>query len=195
MLALTPPVYPAELSQAASRRGDSQAALPAVGNRRRNARLIALPGLASRPTAPGKASSRLARSCASTWIRVPARSLRDRHKARSARVASVSGRNGFHRCPSVRSVSASTYASNRSSLFPADPYRVRSPLTGRLGTTNTASPAASSSSTTGPSPRSIATPATPAERSRPTIARIAAASWVKLNRPVTSPPLSITQAT
>jgi hypothetical protein len=67
-------------------------------------------------------------------------------------------------------------------------------LTCRLGTTNTASPAASSSSTTGPSPRSIATPATPADASRLTIARIAAASWVKLNRQVTSPPLSITRA-
>jgi len=49
-------------------------------------------------------------------------------------------------------------------------------LTCRLGTTNTASPAASSSSTTGPSPRSIATRATPADFSRLIMVLIAAAS-------------------
>ena len=112
----------------------------AVGNLRKNARLIPLAGLVNRPIAPGNASSRFARSCPRTCTRVSTRSLRDRHNARSARVAPVSGRSGFHRCPSVRSVSASTYASNRSSLFPADPYRVRRPLICRLGTTNTASP-------------------------------------------------------
>ena len=167
----------------------------AVGNLRKNARLIPLAGLVNRPIAPGNASSRLARSCPRICTLVSTRSLRDRHSARSALVGSVSGRSGFHRCPSVRSVSASTYASNRSSLFPADPYRVRSPLICRLGTTNTASPAASSSSTTGPSPRSIATPATPAARSRLTIDLIAAESWVKLNRAVTAPSASSTQAT
>ena len=75
------------------------------------------------------------------------------------------------------------------------PVRVRSPLIWRLGTTKTASPALSSSPATGPSPRSIATPATPAEHSRLTVDLIAAASWVKLNRPVTTPPPSIPQAT
>ena len=54
---------------------------------------------------------------------------------------------------------------------------------------------ASSSSTTGPSPRSIATPATPAARNRPTIALIAAQSCAKLNRPATAPSPPSTQAT
>src|SRR5437867_929087 len=61
--------------------------------------------------------------------------------------------------------------------------------------TNTTSPAASSSSTTGPSPRSIAIPATFAERSRLTIDLIAAVSWVKLNRSATVPSPPTTQAT
>jgi hypothetical protein len=41
-LALTPPVYPTDVRQLASRFGDSQAALAAVGKRWKKARLIEL---------------------------------------------------------------------------------------------------------------------------------------------------------
>ncbi len=90
----------------------------------------------------------------------------------------------------MRSVSASTNASNRSSLLPADPYRDRRFLICRGVMTTTSIPAASTASTTGPSGRSIATRATEWRSSWPTSLRIPAASIVVLDRSTTQPAMS-----
>jgi tetratricopeptide (TPR) repeat protein len=58
------PLYPVPFSQAASRFSDSQSARSWQPKRARNARLIADSSLQNRPTAPGKAACRLARSWA-----------------------------------------------------------------------------------------------------------------------------------
>jgi hypothetical protein len=65
--------------------------------------------------------------CSRSWLATPTRwamrSLRARQVAFSAAVAGLSGVNGRSRARSVRRVSASANASNRSSLLPAEPYR------------------------------------------------------------------------
>ena len=80
-------------------------------------------------------------------------------------VAGLSGVSGCSRARSVRRVSASTKASNRSSLLPAEPYRPRRFFTWFGLITTTVSPASSSASTTGPSGRSMATSPTPVRAS------------------------------
>jgi hypothetical protein len=58
--------------------------------------------------APGKATSRLARSSLANATRVATSDLRARLTTRKATVLGVSGTSGTSRCPSVRSASAST---------------------------------------------------------------------------------------
>ncbi len=93
---------------------------------------------------------------ASNWlptaIRAATRSRRARTLARSVVVAEESNTIGRSRCASVRTTSASTYASNRSSLFPAEPYRERRFFTCPGGMTYNLSPARRSAATNGPSP-------------------------------------------
>jgi hypothetical protein len=64
---------------------------------------------------------RWARSWLAVATRCSTRSLRARVAERSAVAAALSRTNGVSRRRSVRTVSASTWASNRSSLFPAEP--------------------------------------------------------------------------
>ena len=109
-------------------------------------------------------------------------------------VAGVSGTSGRSRARSVRSVSASTNASNRSSLAPAAPNRDRRFFTCREVITTTVRPAASRASTSGPSPRSMATSVTLFRRSRVIIAAIPALSCAAENRSVTRPAMSTTHA-
>ncbi len=92
---------------------------------------------------------------------VRSRSRRARTAAGNAVVAGVSTASGRSRARSVRSASASTNASHRSSLASADPYRERRFFICREVVTTTVSPASSSA----PSLRSIAASLTPAARS------------------------------
>ncbi len=105
-------------------------------------------------------------------------------------MAGLSGVSGRSRARSVRSTSASTYASNRSSLLPADPYRDRRFFTCRGVITTTVMPAASRASTTGPSPRSIATSAAPALARRCTRSLRPSAVCATVNRLTTAPAAS-----
>jgi hypothetical protein len=93
------------------------------------------------------------------------RSCRARTSIRSAIVSSLSGCTIAQRPASVRSASARTNASNRSSLLPAALYRARSDFTCRALMTTTSNPSRIRCSTTGPSPRSIPTRSTPCRRS------------------------------
>jgi hypothetical protein len=76
------------------------------------------------PTAPGRVVCR----CAGSWLaiatRAATRSLRSRTVIRSVTVAADAAEStlsGRSRARSVRTVSASTTASNQSSLLPAEP--------------------------------------------------------------------------
>jgi hypothetical protein len=95
----------------------------------------------------------------------------------------------------VRSVSASTNESNRSSLAPDDPYRDRRFFTCRDVITTTVRPAASKASTSAPSPRSMATSVALFLRSRVIIASSPALSCAAENRSLTRPAMSTTHAT
>jgi hypothetical protein len=143
--------------------------------------------LAKRVAAAGNTFCRWARGWLAAATRWPTRPQRARTLERSAVVCPLSQTIGRSRRTSVRTTSARTQASKRSSLFPADPYRLRRFLTCPGGITNTVSPAASSVSTTGPSPRSMPTCPAPARSSRAAIHFSPAASCVTVNRPTTSP--------
>jgi hypothetical protein len=84
-------------------------------------------------------------------------------------------------------LSASTNASNRSSLLPADPYRPRRFLTWFGLITTTVNPASSRASTTGPSGRSMATSPTPSLRSRRVMASNPAWLCSVMNRSTWTP--------
>src|SRR6478752_4163695 len=86
-----------------------------------NVRLICESRSANKPTAPGNTIIRCARSWLATATRWATRSLRARQVWRKVAVAAVSGSSRCSRARSVRRVSASTNASNRSSLLPAEP--------------------------------------------------------------------------
>ena len=75
-------------------RGVSQSARSWESKRARNARLIGESSSANRPTAPGKALRRWARSWLATATRWLTRSLRARQARRSATVAGLSGVRG-----------------------------------------------------------------------------------------------------
>jgi hypothetical protein len=92
-----------------------------VGKRVRNAKVIAESMSRNSPIAPGRAAARWARSWFAIDTRAATKSWRARTFIRSATVAALSGTSGLSRCRSVRTVSASTYASQWSSLFPAAP--------------------------------------------------------------------------
>jgi hypothetical protein len=76
---------------------------------------------ANSPTAPGKHRSSWAVSWLHSATRAFCRSLRVRDRARRTWVASLSGRCGRRRWPSVRSTSANSSASAASDLAPAAP--------------------------------------------------------------------------
>lgn len=166
-----------------------------MSNRVRNARLIGASNAENNPTTPGIAVSRWARSWLAAATRCPTRSLRARHNRRSNTVSSASTSNRVNRNPSVRTTSANTNASNRSSLFPADPYRPRNALTCPGAITNTGNRACSSTSTTGPSPRSIPTAPTPWRRSTATNRASPAALCATVTRSSTRPRSSSTHTT
>ena len=90
-------------------------------NRARNRRLVMLSSSANSLTGPGWKDSRCSRSWLASPTRWVSRSLRARTVERSCTVAGVSGISGRSRARSVRRVSARTNASNRSSLFRAEP--------------------------------------------------------------------------
>jgi hypothetical protein len=117
--------------------------------------------LAKRVAAAGNPFCRWARGWLAAATRWPTRPQRARTLERSAVVCPLSQTIGRSRRTSVRTTSARTQASKRSSLFPADPYRLRRFLTCPGGITNTVSPAA--------------------------IHFSPAASCVTVNRPTTSP--------
>ena len=75
-------------------------------------------------------------------------------------------------------------------MLPADPYRDRRFLICRGVITTTVTPAASKASTTGPSPRSIATSADPALARRDTKIFSPSAVCATVNRPATAPAAS-----
>ena len=141
------------------RLGDNHAAFAAVGKRRKNAERDGAVGFGKQANSTGKRQFQVRPQLVmTTCTRTSTKSFRDRHNARNALVSSLSSRSGLHRCPSLRNVSARRYASKRSSLLPADPYRLRSALTWRAEPRIRPSQSPSGPSTTGPSPRSIATP-------------------------------------
>ena len=168
----------------------SPAAVSWLPNRARNARLIGLSRSWNSRVPAGNATARCARSWLPAATRCATRSRRARTAIRSETVAGVSGISGRSRARSVRSVSASTNASNRSSLAPAAPNRDRRFFTCREVITTTVKPAASRASTSGPSPRSMATSVTLFLRSRVMIVAIPALSCAAENRSVTRPAMS-----
>ena len=170
----------------------SPAAASWLPNRARNARLIGLSRSWNSLSPAGNATARCARSWLPAATRCATRSRRARTAIRSEIVASASGISGRSRARSVRSVSASTNESNRSSLAPAAPNRDRRFFTCREVITTTVMPAASSASTSGPSPRSMATSVTLLLRSRVLIAAIPALSCTAENRSMTRPAKSTT---
>ena len=172
----------------------SSAAASWLPKRARNARLIGLSRSWNSVIPAGNATARWARSWLQTATRCRTRSRRARTAIRSEMVAGVSGTSGRSRARSVRSVSASTNASNRSSLAPAAPNRDRRFLTCREVITTTVRPAPSRASTSGPSPRSMATSVTLFRRSRMISAVIPALSCAAENRSVTRPAKSTTHA-
>ena len=168
----------------------SPAAVSWLPNRARNARLIGLSRSWNSRVPAGNATARCARSWLPAATRCATRSRRARTAIRSETVAGVSGISGRSRARSVRSVSASTNTSNRSSLAPAAPNRDRRFFTCREVITTTVKPAASRASTSGPSPRSMATSVTLFLRSRVMIVVIPALSCAAENRSVTRPAMS-----
>ena len=104
-----------------SRAGVSQSARSWVPKRVRNARLTGESISANRPTAPGKHVAQVRAQLVGGATRWATRSLRARQVRRSVTVWRAVRGQGRSRARSVRSVSARTNASNRSSLLPADP--------------------------------------------------------------------------
>ena len=173
----------------------SPAAASWLPERARNARLTGLSRSWNSLVPAGNATARWARSWLPAATRCATRSRRARTVIRSEMVAGVPGTSGRNRARSVRSVSASTNASNRSSSAPAAPNRDRRFFTCPEVITTTVRPAPSRASTSGPSPRSMATSVTLLRRSRVISAAIPALSCAAENRSVTRPAMPATHAT